>query len=99
MLFALARAAGVVAEVEASGPGTEELEVRRLGGEGFQFLWAFNHSGSTADAAISLRLPWPLGEARDVATGERVRFRGQHGKAVLAKHLAAGEVWTVRLGR
>ncbi len=82
-----------------SGPGTEELEVRRLVGEGYQFLWAFNHSSGPAEATISLRLPWALGEVKDVEKDQQVQVREEQGKAVLEKRLAAGEIWVVRLGR
>lgn len=82
-----------------SGPATEELEFRRLVGEGYQFLWAFNHSSAPADATISLRVPWVLGQVKDVEKDERVQFREEQGKVVLEKRLAAGEIGVVRLGR
>ncbi len=99
LLLALARAAGVSPEVEVSGPGTSEVEVRRLVDERFQFLFAFNHSSAAMDATISIRLPWSLDEARDLADDRVVQFRKTGGKTIFQKRLNAGEIWVLRLRR
>ncbi len=97
LLLALARAQGVSPEVEVSGPGTSEVELRRLVGQRVEFLFAFNHAGGTADATISVRLPWPVEDARNLADDGAVPFGVAGGKATFRKNLAAGETWVVRL--
>ncbi len=98
-LLALARQAGVSAEVEVSGPATSQVEVRRLVNERYQFLFAFNHATAPEDATISVRLPWSVGEARNLADGRAVLFREAGGKAIFQKTLEAGEIWVLRLER
>jgi beta-galactosidase len=97
LLLALARSAGVSPEVEVSGLGTSEVEVRRLTSDRVQFLFAFNHARTPAQAAISVRLPWPAVSARNLENDRDVSVRMSAGKALLQKTLAAGEIWVVRL--
>jgi beta-galactosidase len=97
LLLALARSAGVSPEVEVSGLGTSEVEVRRLTNDRVQFLFAFNHAHTAARAAISVRLPWPAVSARNLENDRDVSVRMSAGKALLQKTLAAGEIWVVRL--
>ena len=97
LLLALARSAGVSPEVEASGPGTSEVEVRRLTSDRAQFLFAFNHARTPAQATISVRLPWAAVSARNLENDGDVPVRLSVGKAMLQKTLAAGEIWVVRL--
>jgi beta-galactosidase len=97
LLVALARSAGVSPEVEVSGQGTSEVEVRRLTSERMQFLFAFNHARTPAQAAISVRVPWPAVSARNLENDRDVSVRMSAGKALLQKTLAGGEIWVVRL--
>jgi beta-galactosidase len=97
LLLALARSAGVSPEVEVSGLGTSEVEVRRLTNDRVQFLFAFNHAHTAARAAISVRLPWPAVSARNLENDRDVSVRMSAGKALLQKTLAAGEIWVVKL--
>jgi len=99
LLRAFARAAGVVPEVEVSGPGTSEVEVRRLTSDRVQFLFAFNHARTPAQATISLRLPWVAGEVRNVESGRSVPVRVAGARAVVQKTLAGGEIWVLRFAR
>ncbi len=97
LVRALGRAAGVESEVVVSGPETGQVEVRRLVGARVQFLFAFNHAATRADATITLRAPWRVAEARDLSEDRDLRFQESEGKLVLQKILDAGEVWVVRL--
>ena len=97
LLLSLARAAGVSAKVEVSGSNTGEVEVRRLVSDGVQFLFAFNHAPSPAEATLTLHLPWTAKAARDLATDQAVAVRTVGGKTVLEKTLEARGIWVVRL--
>ncbi len=97
LLLALARSAGVLPEVEVSGPGTSQVEVRRLVGERLQFLFAFNHAPATAHATLSVGLPWSVGDARNLADDRAVPFRRREGGAVFQKSLAGGEIWVISI--
>jgi len=99
LLLALARAAGVSADVEVTGEDTSELEVRRLVGEHVQFLFAFNHSAKPADATMAVRLPWAIREVRNVAEDQVVPFRGSEEKAIVRRTLAPGEILVLRMNR
>ncbi len=99
LLLALARAAGVSPEVEILGPGTSEVEVRRLVSERLQVLFAFNHAESAAHTSLSVRLPWSVGEVRNLANDRGVPLREKEGKVVFQKHLAGGEIWVLSLRR
>jgi beta-galactosidase len=97
LLLALGRAAGVSREVEVSGPGTSEVEVRRLVGERSQFLFAFNHAGTLAQMAISVRVPWAAGTVVDLEGGQAIPLELVAGKAILRKALSGKGVWAVKL--
>jgi beta-galactosidase len=99
LLLALAQGAGVQPEVEATGSGTQEIEVRRLISGRVELLFVFNHSTVPADATISLRLPWPAAEARDLVTDHPMELGQRDGKTTLRKALAAGEILVVRIER
>ncbi|HEV2492265.1 MAG TPA: beta-galactosidase [Terriglobia bacterium] len=100
LLVALAESAGVTPEVEVSGSGAQDLEVRRLVSDRVELLFVFNHSTTTAaDATIALRLPWPRAEARDVVTGNPVELEQPEGKTTLRRKLAVGEILVVRFER
>jgi beta-galactosidase len=98
-LQALARGAGVEAPVEVSGKGTERVEVRRLVSEGAQFVFAFNHGEEEADATVSVRLPWPAGEGRDLASDQRAPLEEAAGKVRFRRKLAPRETVVIRIGR
>jgi beta-galactosidase len=93
LFLSLARAAGVIPEVEVSGAGTSEVEVRRLTGDGQQTILVFNHAGNPADASITVHLPWKLQEARELQSDQAVAFRVEAGRTIFHKQLAAGEIW------
>ena len=97
LLLALGRAAGVSREVESAGPGTSEVEVRRLVGERGQFLFAFNHSGTLAQMVISVRLPWTAGVAIDLEDSQTTPLELVAGKAALRKTLPGKGVWVIKL--
>ncbi|MBI1983681.1 MAG: hypothetical protein HYS61_05740, partial [Acidobacteria bacterium] len=97
LLLAFGRAAGVPTQIEVTGPNTREVEVRRLTRDGVQFLFAFNHTSTPAEATISLELPWPTKSARDLETDREVAFRSAGEKTVLEKTLEARGIWVVRL--
>jgi beta-galactosidase len=97
LLLALARAAGVTAEVEVSGPGTNEIEVRRLTSNRVQILFAFNHAKTPAQAAIRMKSPWASLTGRDLGRDEEVPVQVSGGKVLLEKNLAPGEIWVVEL--
>jgi len=97
LLLALARAAGVAADVEVSGQGTNEVEVRRLTSDRVQILFAFNHAKTPAQAAIRLRLPWAQAGALDLGRASEVSVPVTGGMALLTKNLAPGEIWVVKL--
>ena len=99
LFIALARKAGVPADVEVSGSGSQEVEVRRLIGDRVELVLVFNHSTAPAEATISLRPSWPTGPARDVVTGRAVELSQREGKAVLRRTLAGGEILVLRLER
>jgi beta-galactosidase len=96
-ILAMARAAGVTPEVEVSGQGSSELEVRRLVGERTQFLFAFNHSPKPAEAMLRLHIPWAVREARSLTGDQTFSFRESEGKVIFEKKLAGGEIWALRL--
>jgi beta-galactosidase len=96
VLLALARRAGVAPEVTVSGDNTSQVEVRRLVGNGVQFLFAFNHGDRLADARIALDVPWTVGDARSLNEEQKVAFSQSEGRLILTKQLSAGGIWVVR---
>jgi beta-galactosidase GanA len=97
LLLALARSAGVSPEVEVSGPGTSQVEVRRLVSERQQFVFVFNHAAGGAQAAIALALPWTAASARDLVSNQAVPLRLSAGKAILQRTLVESEIWVLSL--
>jgi len=97
LLLALGRAAGVSRQVEIFGPGTAEVEVRRLVSERAQFLFAFNHSGTLAQLTISVRLPWTAGVGVDLEDGRSIPLQITAGKAILRKALPGKGIWVIKL--
>jgi beta-galactosidase len=97
LLRSLARAAGVRGDVKVSGTGTSEVEVRRLVSPKEQLIFIFNHAQKSAQALISIHVPWSVHEARDLVTDRTVTFKDSHGTVVLDKNLGSGEIWVVKL--
>jgi hypothetical protein len=99
LLLALLREAGVAPEVTVSGENTSQVEVRRLEGRDIQFLFAFNHSDRAADARITVRVPWKVGEARSLEDDKQVAFTPSDEGLVFTRRLPAGGIWVVRYSR
>jgi len=95
LFLSLAQAAGVSPDVEVSGAGTSEVEVRQLAGDKQQTIFVFNHSDSPADATLAIRLPWSAGEVRELENNQPVRFETRAGRTIFQKHLSAGEIWVI----
>lgn len=96
-LISLAESAGVSPQVEVSGTGAANIEVRRLVNSREQIVFAFNESNQSADAALSLDLPWTPARALDWSNSQGVQFEAQQGKVLLKKTFAPHEVWIVDL--
>ena len=95
LYLSLAQATGASQEVEVSGSGTSEVEVRHLAGDKQQTIFVFNHSENPADATLAIRLPWTAREARDVENDQAVPFDIKAGRTVFQKRLVAGEIWVI----
>ncbi|MFL6352730.1 MAG: beta-galactosidase [Bryobacteraceae bacterium] len=93
LFLSVARAAGVSSDVEVTGPGTSELEVRRLANTDEQILFAFNHSKNSADATLSVRVPWSIRQVSNFLNDASVPFQMRNRSVVLHKNFAAGEIW------
>lgn len=93
LLLSLVRAAGVVPQVEVSGAGSSEVEVRRLIGDHQQTILVFNHANAPADASVTIHLPWAVKQARELENDSPVNFQDTAGRATFHKHLASGEIW------
>lgn len=93
LFLSLAQAAGVARDVEVSGSGSSEVEVRRLAGDGQQTILVFNHANNPTDASIAIHLPWAAKQARELETDQAVAFRVDAGRAIFHRRLAAGEIW------
>jgi len=98
LLLALAESAGAEREVEVSGAGTGEVEVRRLVGSGRQLVFAFNHAAAFADTEIRIHMTWAV-KARDLAGGADVAVEAHGGECILHKRLNGDEIWVVELDR
>jgi beta-galactosidase len=96
-LLGLGRAAGVLPEVEVAGPGTREVEVRRLVGERRQFLFAFNHSGTLAQMSMTVQVPWAASMAAELEGSQTFPLEVVGGKAILRKTLPGKGVWALQL--
>jgi beta-galactosidase len=99
LLLGFARAAGIEPEVKVSGENSTQVEVRRLVGNDVQFLFAFNHSDHAAAAKISIRVPWPVREARSLNGEQKVSFLQSGDGLAIEAPLAAQGIWVVRLDR
>jgi beta-galactosidase len=97
LFLSLARAAGISEEIGVTGAGTQDLEVRRLVSNHEQLLFVFNHSRQTADATISIALPWPARQARDLLNDNSLPLQNENGRQLLRKKLASNETWVVSL--
>lgn len=99
LFLSLAKAAGVSTDVAVAGPGTAEIEVRRLVADHQQIVFVFNHSKTDADVRLSIALPWQTAVARDLSDESNVPVQSMNGKPVVRKHLAGKEVWTFSLAQ
>jgi beta-galactosidase len=99
LLLGFARAAGVAPEIRVSGENSSQVEVRRLEGRDVQFLFVFNHSNHAAVAKISVRVPWPVHEARSLNSRDKVEFSQAGEELALDAGLPADGIWVVRLDR
>jgi beta-galactosidase len=97
--LSLAQAAGVSSEVEVTGPGTSELEVRRLVDDNKQIVFAFNHSKQPADATLSVRMPWDVGRAHELSDDVSVPFQIRNRSMIAHKNFAQGEIWVFSVER
>jgi beta-galactosidase len=97
LLLSLAKIAGVSPEVDITGPGTSEIEIRRMVNDREQVVFVFNESTNPANATLSLRLPWALQHARDWIDDKEVPFQVQGAKVLLRKNLGPGGIWVVSL--
>jgi beta-galactosidase GanA len=92
--LSLAQAAGVSPEVEISGNEASKVEVRRLVGAEQEVILVFNHSSSNADITLTVRVPWPVREARQLENDQAVGYQNNAAQSTFHKRLAAGEIWT-----
>lgn len=97
LFLSLAHGAGVSDEIRVTGTGTQDVEARRLVSDHEQLLFVFNHSKQTADATISMGLPWPVQRGQDLLTNHTLPLQNENGRLLLRKKLAAGETWVVSL--
>ena len=97
--LSLAQAAGVVSDIDVTGSGTSELEVRRLVNEHEQVVFAFNHSKNPANATLSVRMPWDAGQAHDLSDDISVPFQVRNRSIVVHKNFAEGEIWVFSVER
>ncbi|MHB1938348.1 MAG: beta-galactosidase [Acidobacteriaceae bacterium] len=96
-LVSLAKLAGIPTEVDVSGPGNSEIEIRRLVRDHKQIVFAFNESKNSVNAALALSVPWGTKHAIEWTDDRDVPFQAQHGKVLLKKTFAPGEIWVVSL--
>ena len=97
LFLSLAHAAGVSDEIRVTGAGTQDVEARRLVSNREQLLFVFNHSKQAADATISIALPWPAQQAKDLLTDNTLPLQNENGRQLLRKNLAPNETWVVSL--
>jgi len=99
LFLSLARAAGVPSEIEGTGPGTSELEVRRLVNGNEQIVFAFNHSKNPADATLSVRMLWDVRQAHNLSDDVPVPFQVRNRSMIVHKNFAEGEIWVFSVER
>jgi beta-galactosidase len=92
---ALAKAAGVSCEVQVSGAGAREIEVRRLDREREQTVFVFNHADRPTEMNLRVHFPWTVREVRDIESDQRVDFQGEERWTLFHKRLGAGEIWVL----
>lgn len=97
LLLGLARAAGIAPEVEVTGTGVGELEVRRLISARAQFLFAFNHASRPAEANISVRLPWANVAAVNLEDRQTVSAQARADKTILRTTLPSKGILVVKI--
>ncbi len=97
LLLSLAQATGVTPEVEVSGPGTSEIEVRRLLANDLQTVFVFNHSKEPANLTLTLRLPWVPRQARDLTEDRPISLQSREQKITLQRSLVGEEIWVFQL--
>jgi beta-galactosidase len=97
LLTSLAQAAGGDSEVEVSGSGISEMEVRRLVSDQRQIVFAFNHSKDPANATLSLHLPWQLRKARDLVKDSAVEFQAKDGRFLFQGKIPENGIWILEL--
>ncbi len=62
-----------------------------------QLLFAFNHAQMPAEDAFSVRLPWPVGQAKNLDNDRILETQESGGRTILRETLAGGQVLVVRL--
>jgi len=97
LFVSLAQAAGVEPQVQVAGAGISGIEVRRLASPDRQFVFVFNHGNETADARVSLRMPWKSQAAFDLVANQAVSIGESGDETVLRKRLEPDAIWVVRL--
>ena len=93
LFLLLARGAGVIPDIEVTGEGTSDVEVRRLLNARDQIVFAFNHSKEQAMTTVLLRLPWQAKRVRNLADDASVPFSVNHDETTVRKDLAPGDSW------
>lgn len=96
-LLSLAKLAGVSPEVNVSGAGAANVEVRRLDSGNEQIVFVFNDSDTAADIDVSVDVPWTVAHATDWMNGHDVPLEAKQGQVVLKKEFAPHGVWVVGL--
>ncbi|HXW56603.1 MAG TPA: beta-galactosidase [Candidatus Cybelea sp.] len=91
--LSLAKAAGVSSNVQVSGAGTGEIEVRRLNREREQTILVFNHADSPAEMTLRVHFPWTVRQGRELESDEPVSFQDDAGWTLFHKRLGGGEIW------
>ncbi|MGA3043522.1 MAG: beta-galactosidase [Bryobacteraceae bacterium] len=79
----------------------QEVEVRRLIGDGYQFVFVFNHGNEKNDYTLELPLPWRA-RVRDLLTGEDVPNAPVEARGYgvrLHRPLLKDGIWVIELER
>ncbi|MGI9072299.1 MAG: beta-galactosidase [Bryobacteraceae bacterium] len=97
--LSLAQAAGVSSDVQVTGAGTSELEVRRLVNDDEQVVFAFNHSKHSARATLSVRMPWDVRQTHNLSNDLSVPFEMRNRRMLVHKNFAEGETWVFSVER
>ncbi|HZY62165.1 MAG TPA: beta-galactosidase [Edaphobacter sp.] len=96
-LVSLAKLAGVSSQVEISGSGKADIQVRRLISDHEQIVFAFNQSNQPVSANVALTVPQTIKHATDWANDRSVPFQIKDGRVLLTKTFTPGEVWVLSL--